>query len=305
MANYGVATPPLRGNEAVALDGGARSATTQAIANLAAGGSGITTLTGDVAAGPGSGSQAATLATVNSNVGSFTNASITVNGKGLITAAANGTGGLTGFTTADNTALGVGAGAVDDPAHINVFIGAQAGADNTTGNQNVFIGNGAGGSNVTGYGIVFIGRSAGGSFSGSGYGHTCVGDRAGFSLLSGYGNTFLGSSAGRLTDTGQYNTYVGQQAGRLNFSGSHNIMIGRATEAPTDTTSNYLNIGDVITGDMVAGPITVGPLFATPTHTPSSAADTGTAGTVTWDSGFVYVCVATDTWKRVAIATWP
>lgn len=37
---------------------------------------------------------------------------------------------------------------------------------------------------------------------------------------------------------------------------------------------------------------------------PASAAATGTAGTVSWDSGFVYVCVATDTWKRAAIATW-
>ncbi len=49
----------------------------------------VTALTGDVAAS-GPGSAAATLATVNSNVGSFTNASVTVNGKGLVTAASSG-----------------------------------------------------------------------------------------------------------------------------------------------------------------------------------------------------------------------
>lgn len=52
--------------------------------------SGITQLTGDGTAGPGSGSQVFTLSTVNSNVGTFGSATqapqLTVNGKGLITA---------------------------------------------------------------------------------------------------------------------------------------------------------------------------------------------------------------------------
>lgn len=38
--------------------------------------------------------------------------------------------------------------------------------------------------------------------------------------------------------------------------------------------------------------------------TPATAGATGDAGQIAWDSGFVYVCVATNTWKRVAIATW-
>lgn len=38
--------------------------------------------------------------------------------------------------------------------------------------------------------------------------------------------------------------------------------------------------------------------------TPSSAADTGTAGDIAWDASYIYVCTASNTWKRVAIATW-
>lgn len=60
-----------------------------------AAGSYITALTGDATAS-GPGSVALTLATVNSNVGNFTNANITVNAKGLITAASNGSGGNSG-----------------------------------------------------------------------------------------------------------------------------------------------------------------------------------------------------------------
>ena len=38
--------------------------------------------------------------------------------------------------------------------------------------------------------------------------------------------------------------------------------------------------------------------------TPSSASDTGKAGQIAWDNEYIYVCVANNTWKRVALSTW-
>ena len=38
--------------------------------------------------------------------------------------------------------------------------------------------------------------------------------------------------------------------------------------------------------------------------TPASATDTGAQGEICWDSSYLYVCTATNTWKRAALATW-
>ncbi len=56
---------------------------------------------------------------------------------------------------------------------------------------------------------------------------------------------------------------------------------------------------------ITAANVTLGSRPIIPTHTPSSATDTGTAGEIAWDADYIYICTATDTWKRVAISTWP
>ena len=76
--------------------------------------SGVATLTGSTLnipnyttnathTGDATGDTALTLATVNSNVGSFTNANVTVNAKGLVTAVSNGTSVIKGTSSTDGT----------------------------------------------------------------------------------------------------------------------------------------------------------------------------------------------------------
>jgi hypothetical protein len=38
--------------------------------------------------------------------------------------------------------------------------------------------------------------------------------------------------------------------------------------------------------------------------TPTSAVANGTAGTISYDNNYIYVCVANNTWMRSALSTW-
>ena len=39
-------------------------------------------------------------------------------------------------------------------------------------------------------------------------------------------------------------------------------------------------------------------------QTPATASATGNQGEIAWDADYIYICVATNTWKRVAVSTW-
>lgn len=69
----------------------------------------------------------------------------------------------------------------------------------------------------------------------------------------------------------------------------------------------YLNDGTgsmVVPGPSYLGQTNVSALNVASTTAPSTATSTGTAGQIVWAAGFLYVCVAANSWKRVAIAAW-
>ena len=82
----------------------------------------------------------------------------------------------------------------------------------------------------------------------------------------------------------------------------------------TLSTNKGTNSGTIVIEDGVDGNINLtpngdggvvldSPRFAN-SSPPSSASDTGTVGAIAYDASYIYVCTATDTWARAAIATW-
>ena len=108
----------------------------------------------------------------------------------------------------------------------------------------------------------------------------------------------------------------------LIFADATAVKVGIATTNPQYTLdvhgvlkSNHLNVIGVatITGGLVGdltGNVTgnvdgnISGEVTLEGTAPTSASDTGTAGDVRYDADYIYICVATDTWKRAAISTW-
>lgn len=64
-------------------------------------------------------------------------------------------------------------------------------------------------------------------------------------------------------------------------------------------------IDQPLTIDRATGKVALGSINVGAASTPASATATCTAGDRTWDASYIYQCVATNTWKRTAISTWP
>jgi hypothetical protein len=151
------------------------------------------------------------------------------------------------------------------------------------------------------------------------------------------GNIYLGSTgymSGLIFDNGTTvdggtaqlgNIFVGSRDANLKLRS--NVRIGTGTECWSVTTlvpglsqddhpslivlSNTKSISSttgavVISGGLgVAGNINIGGnLTVSNVYVPTASNSTGTTGQITWDGDYVYICIATDTWKRANISTW-
>jgi len=145
--------------------------------------------------------------------------------------------------------------------------------------------------------------------------------------LNGDGSLILGTDPGggellRVGGTARFQT-------QIVVTGTIAVPVLNSTSATDATMTAYVSLqrsgvekgwfgyGDGVSGIMrvsntigklilvASGGVVVNDSFTiATTSTPASAAATGTTGTVHWDASYIYICTATDTWKRVAIATW-
>lgn len=139
--------------------------------------------------------------------------------------------------------------------------------------------------------------------------YSVIGTYGAGNIASGYGIYLQGgqdaTSSGKFTD--YYGGYVtpflvsGSGAAPANFYGFY-------VASQTGATNNYAFYSAGTTPSQLGGTLTLGAssnaLIVSNSQTPASASASGTTGTVCWDANFVYVCVAPNTWKRSALATW-
>lgn len=90
-----------------------------------------------------------------------------------------------------------------------------------------------------------------------------------------------------------------------------NVNVGTtANDGTGDTlrtafTTVNLNFANISTVGFDANNINVmGAITLDNSLAPSASSDPGTAGQIVWDDSHIYICVATDTWKRANISTW-
>jgi hypothetical protein len=261
---------------------------------------------------------------------------VTPAGAQLIYTAPNSTGlfagvnaGNSSVTNGENTGIGYGSlygltsgfwntgvGALSLTALTsgvsNTAVGSSAMLSMQIGARNTAIGGNAMGASADSSDNVAVGYHALSTLHTGGDSHNAaVGYHASHSLYEGSGITTLGSYAGEPMTYGFNSTYLGYNSGPTSDGLTNATAVGYDAHVAI---SNALVLGG--TGDHAAK---VGIGTTTPTQaldvnsntvrvredrTPASSSESCQKGEIAWDGSYLYVCVATNTWKRSALSSF-
>ena len=154
---------------------------------------------------------------------------------------------LTGGTL--NLFMGNGSGKYTSSGNANATFGASSGSAITTGSLNSFIGPLSGTYSTSGGYNTFVGALAG-AYNISGNYNTLLGSYAGYYNKGSLNNTYIGSDAGRMngyaTGQGNNNILIGYKAADALQAGNNDIVIGYDIDLPSTSSSNMLDIGNLI-----------------------------------------------------------
>ena len=219
--------------------------------------------------------------------------------------------GLTVGRGGGNNSLNVALGAFVMPNSSgadNVSIGAYTMYTNSGGYSNVAVGSKA---LATGGGTAWV--TAVGSealYNATGTLNTGIGYRAGYNISTGIQNSILGYNTGLGITTGSSNTIIGANVSGLSSSLSNYVIL---SDGAGNRRINIPSTGNVLiatTTDAgykldVNGTARATQFFLSASNTaPATASSAGVTGEIRITATHIYYCTATNTWVRVAMATW-
>jgi hypothetical protein len=119
-------------------------------------------------------------------------------------------------------------------------------------------------------------------------------------ITVGYGGSYDGTTL-RPDNGNRLQLYGNGGTGMVGVTGDYGL---RQLFVLNAVTGHSVNIQEWQVNGTVKSAINADGNFVSTTKTPSSSSDTGTTGAWAWDSSYIYIAVGTNTWKRVALATW-